>query len=310
MPKRAGDDPAFLCSKVRKRKINSFVYIAVMKKIILFFGISAISFIALAHEFWFLPQKFFYTIRETAVIRFMVGENFAGENWKGNNEKIKQLTYYSPSDGIIDISANLSANKGDSVRLPLQEEGTHMVVCNSNNSFIGLDAEKFNQYLKEDGLDNVIQYRKEHGEENKAGKEYYQRSIKTVLQVSGKLTDACTQPTSLPLDIIPAENPYSIPVQSFKESSVKVRFRVLFHSEPLSNTLVKVWYRLPGKGVQMDSARTNKKGWITAVRHPGPYMVSCVYMERTHDDKGVDWQSYWGSLSFEYSQFFSRDDAH
>ncbi len=76
------------------------------------------------------------------------------------------------------------------------------------------------------------------------------------------------------------------------------------HSNPLAGALVKVWYHQPGKPVQMDTLRTDKRGWITAQRHPGPYMVSCVYMEHTPDDKEAEWQSYWGSLSFEYSQFF------
>jgi hypothetical protein len=56
----------------------------------------------------------------------------------------------------------------------------------------------------------------------------------------------------------------------------------------------------------MDTVRTNKKGWITGEKHPGPNMVSCVYMERNKADTVAQWQSYWGSLTFEYPQFFQR----
>jgi CRISPR/Cas system CMR-associated protein Cmr3 (group 5 of RAMP superfamily) len=84
----------------------------------------------------------------------MVGENFKGENWSGNKDKVQQLFHYTPSDNVVDVSSKLSsASKGDSLQLPLQEEGTHMVVFNSTNSFISLEADKFNEYLKEDGLE-------------------------------------------------------------------------------------------------------------------------------------------------------------
>jgi hypothetical protein len=68
---------------------------------------------------------------------------------------VQQLFHYTPSDNVVDVSSKLSSNKGDSLQLPLQEEGTHMVVFNSTNSFISLEADKFNDYLKEDGLDEI-----------------------------------------------------------------------------------------------------------------------------------------------------------
>jgi hypothetical protein len=281
-----------------------FSYIASVKKTILLLAITAISLFALAHEFWFKPKKFFYSIREIARIHFMVGENFKGEDWTGNKDKVQQLLHYTPSDNVVDVSSKLSSNKGDSLQLPLQEEGTHMVVFNSTNSFISLEADKFNAYLKEDGLDEIAGYRKKNNEENNKGTEHYQRSIKTLLQVGYKITEACTKATVLPLDIIPEKNPYDVPVLRSSSAPVKVRFRVLFHSNPLAGALVKVWYHQPGKPVQMDSLRTDKRGWFTTERHPGPYMVSCVHMEHTPGDKEAEWQSYWGSLSFEYSQFF------
>jgi len=276
-----------------------------VKKIVFLLLVSVTSIIVFAHEFWLQPQKFFYTLREVANIRFQVGENFTGENWIGNKDKIQQLLYFKPSGGIVDLSARLSENKGDSLQLPLQEEGTHMIIFHSHNSLIHLEPIKFNAYLKEDGLDHAALYRKTHNEENRIGKEYYQRSVKTILQISENLTDACTKPSGLPLDIIPEENPYSIPVLTPRDAIKKVKFQVLFNGQPLNNTLVKIWYHSSKTQVKMDTARTNKKGWVTAERHSGPYMVSCVHMEQNHTDTVADWQSYWASLSFEYSQFFT-----
>lgn len=280
-----------------------------MKRTTLLILISVLSVIALAHEYWLHPQRFFYTIRETANIRFVVGEYFTGKNWKGNKDRIVKLVHYTPSEKKTDISSLLSSNSGDSLQLPLREEGTHMVTFNSTNSFIKLNANKFNAYLKDAGLDDISAYRKEHNEENKDGTEEYLQSIKTILQVSDKLNNTCIEPTDLPLDIIPEENPYSIPVLDNHPNPLKVKFRVLFKGKPLNNALVRIWYYSPGKKTAMDSLRTNKRGWIVTDRHSGPFLVSCVQMERNLNGKGVDWQSYRGSLSFEYSQFFTGKNA-
>ena len=149
-----------------------------MKRAIPVFFICVLSLFAFGHEFWLSPQRFFYRVRETAHIRFQVGENFTGENWGGNKDKVRELVHFTPSEQRMDLSESLSENKGDSLNLPLQEAGTHMVIFRSTNSFIHLDAAKFNAYLAEDGLVATARYRKEHNEEQTDGKEYYQRSVK------------------------------------------------------------------------------------------------------------------------------------
>jgi len=257
-----------------------------------------------AHEFWQAPDKYYYTIRDIALIRFQVGENFTGTNWTGNKEKIKQLSHYLPNGTIIDLSDKVSMNKGDSIRRPLQTEGTHMIVFNSTNAHIELEADKFNAYLKEDGLQTALQFREKNAEQNKTGKEYYQRSVKTIIQIGNEKTDACKEPSFLPLDIIPFENPYASPGMAPKETLPTVKFRVLFKRKPLPNWLVKTWFRDEKGRMQMQEYRTNNRGIIAVKRHSGPYMVSTVYMERLQNDPKADWQSYWASVNFEYSSFY------
>ena len=117
----------------------------------------------------------------------MVGENYEGENWRGNNKRIQELSLYSAKEKQ-DISSKLSQNEGDSLNLIFSEQGTVMFTFNSTNSFIELEPNKFLEYLKEDGLQNVIDYRLKNKETDSAGKEFYQRSVKTLIQI-GKKTD-------------------------------------------------------------------------------------------------------------------------
>src|SRR5687768_3771545 len=99
-----------------------------------------------AHEFWLEPQQYIFSRTDEINIRFKVGEAFTGDNWKGNREKVSELKLYY-ADIIDDLSDAISDEEGDSLQFSIHEEGTAMVTFNNTNSFIELDAEKFNAYL-------------------------------------------------------------------------------------------------------------------------------------------------------------------
>ena len=119
-----------------------------------------------------------------------------------------QLYFGNVSDK--DLCNNLGKDSGDSLQLALIDEGTVMMTLNTKNSLIDLEAEKFNEYLKEEGLTEAIEYRQKSGDTIKNGHENYQRSVKTIFQVGKRFTNVCKQKTDLPLDIIPVEHPYTI----------------------------------------------------------------------------------------------------
>jgi uncharacterized GH25 family protein len=257
---------------------------------ILLFCISALLS---AHEFWLQPEKFIYQRSEPINIKFNVGENFTGENWSGDTSKVQSLRFYY-ADINDDLTDAMGKSKGDSIQFALVDEGTAMITFNSRNSYIELDSAKFNAYLQEDGLKEAIRYRKQNNESDSSGREYYQRSVKTILQVGTVYDSTSQQQTELPLDIVPQSNPYLI--KNNKELTVKVFFKNLL----LSNTLVKVWHRKKNK-VTKEEYITNQDGEVSFdVERTGAWMVSCVKMIRVNDDPGAQWQSYWGSCTWGY----------
>src|SRR6185295_5532928 len=171
---------------------------------------------------------------------------------------------------------------------------TVMLTLNTTNSFIDLDAAKFNDYLEKDGLTEALKYRQTNGDTAKNGHENYQRSVKTIFQVGDKFTNVYKQKTDLPLDIIPTEHPYSIS----KDGNFKVK--LFFQGEKLKDTKVRVWHKLDDK-VSQEEYTTDDDGEIKFFLSPeGEWMVSCVKMVRLQDDPKADWQSYWGSLTWSY----------
>jgi uncharacterized GH25 family protein len=249
----------------------------------------------LAHEFWLEPQQYIFSRGEEINIRFKVGESFGGDNWKGNREKVNFLNLYYGD--VVDSSLNqhISEEKGDSLQFSMFEESTVMVVFNNVNTFIELDSKQFLEYLTEDGLTNAIDYRKEHNETDSIGREWYQRSVKTILQVGTNKTDIYKKQTSLPLDIIPLSHPYAVAAKQ------TMKMKVLFNKQPLPNQKVRVWHKMPG-GVTDSSYVSNENGEVTFTVEPkGEWMVSCVNMVRLNNDPKAQWQSYWGSCTWGYT---------
>lgn len=265
-----------------------------MKKTILTIIFFSISAVLSAHEFWLQPEKYLYARGEAINIKFLVGEGFEGENWTGNRERVKSLHMYFGNAVDKNMHTALSKVKGDSIQFSIFDEGTAMVTYQSNNTFVELGAREFNAYLREDGLTEAIEYREQQGDTTKDGKEFYQRSVKTIFQVGKKTDDTYRRLTDLPIDIIPDNNPYTVS----SDGDFKVRIR--FKGEPLKNTRIKVWHRVGVKVSQIDYT-TDDEGEVKIFFSPtGQWMVSAVKMERLEKDHKAEWQSYWGSLTWGY----------
>lgn len=265
-----------------------------MKKFLLASALCFLALILAAHEFWLDPGKFYYRKGDTMKLQFLVGEDFKGENWTGNRSKVKSLTL-TDEVGTHAVDAGLSENKGDSLSLVLNTEGTQMISYNSNNSFISLPAKEFNAYLAEDGLNDAINYRKQFHEIDSTGRELYQRSVKTIFQVGEKYSSVFAKPTGLPLDLIPLRNPY----QLSDDDSLTVR--VLFEGKPLVNQFMVVWHRNREIFLKVQYRTNNQGEFRFPVMTKSKWMVSTVKMVRLKDNAQADWQSYWASLTWGYN---------
>jgi uncharacterized GH25 family protein len=260
-----------------------------IQRITLFF-VLLISLVAQAHEFWLQPDKFFYRRGEVLKLNFMVGENFAGERWDLKRHRLVRFDHHAGNDskGLIE---EVVPGEGNNLELKLEREGTHLFVMQSNNAFIELDAEQFNAYLKEDGLEDIIEYRAKTNSQSKGAKEYYQRCAKLLVQVGSTTDETFSKRTGTPIEIIPVKNPYAL------KPGAEMKFQVVFEGKPLEFSLVKVWNRKDNR-TTVQNIYTEKNGtFTTRLSNTGMWMVSCVKMVPARE-AGADWQSYWGSLVF------------
>ncbi len=264
-----------------------------MNRIATAFALLLVASLAVAHEFWLSPSDYFPKLGDVIKLNVFVGENYEGERWGGGSRRIANLKLRTATKWLP-----LTATQSDSsVQLPdykVIENGTHVFTLTTNNSFIELEPAKFEEYLKEDGLTNALEYRQKNNESQRNGRELYRRCAKTIVQVGTKTDNTASMRSDLILDIKPIQNPYSLT----KNQPLTCQFR--YDDANLKNTLVRCWRRYEGK-TEIEFKQTDNQGFATfelPKKGMGVYMVSTVTMVRLANNPQADWQSTWGSLTF------------
>ena len=248
--------------------------------------------LATAHEFWLQPAQFRVPVGATLPVRVLVGENFAGEPWTGRRRRLTRFVHVSPTD-----TASLLAADTMATTVTLRQPGTHVVALATNNAYLTLPAEQFNAYLKEEGLDNALLLRQQRGQLAAPGREAYRRCAKTLVQAGPAnprdTARAYARPVGLPLELVPAQNPYLL------RPGALLTVRVLRGGQPLPGALVQVWQQAAGQTVRATKFYSNQNGRVLfRLSAPGRCLVSTVRMVPTADSAGADWQSTWASLTF------------
>ncbi len=261
-----------------------------MKKVIAFLLVAAASSVALAHEFWLQPKKFRYKVGEDVVIDFLVGENFTGEAWDLTKHKVEALQVIS-AYGKKDLKTTVKNTKGNNVAYKLATEGTHLFSMTSNAAYIELDAEKFNAYLEEDGIEEMIALRKKNNETDKASRENFTRFAKLLVQSGNKTDDVFKRKLGLKVEIIPLQNPYSLKNGDYLECEIQ------YEGKPLPHQMVKIWSFI-GNRAFLQNAYTENDGRVKfPISNTGPWMVSFVKMIES-SKPNIDYESMWASLVF------------
>jgi uncharacterized GH25 family protein len=264
-----------------------------MKRLLIVFLLLTFISSLSAHEFWLSPEKFIYPRGENINVRFLVGENFSGENWRGNRDRVQSLKLYY--GGVSDdISQYISTETGDSLQLTMLDEGIVLIAFNSTNSYIEMEADSFNKYLDKDGLTHVLDYRQHKQEMDSLGRELYQRCAKTLLQIGNVNDKTYSVNTGLPVEIIPLSNPYQL------KNNDSLKVKILFRDEPLTGALIKTWKRENDSAITASFISDANGEIIFPVITKGKWMVSTVTMIRHEGDSGAQWQSYWSSLTWGY----------
>ena len=177
----------------------------------------------MSHEFWLQPKKFILQPSEKTSVDVFVGENYNGEKVDASKFTISKMTHHA-KNVEEDFISKVSTKDSVSIETQFSTEGNHLLAFNNTNKFIELKADKFNEYLRSEGMDNIVKLRKQQRKENQGGREFYQRCVKTLFQVGKNQDDTFSKNTGMRLEIIPLQNPYA---------EREITFKILFDNKAL-----------------------------------------------------------------------------
>ncbi len=248
--------------------------------------------IAHAHDFWIEPATFRPEPGAELKIGLRVGEQFEGTPVHRDPKKLKSFTITSPSsEGPV---PGVEGSEPAGV-VKIETRGIHVIGYRTNHSNIELNANDFEGYLKEEGLEHIIAERAKRGESETSAKEIYSRCAKAILAAGSSEGGGHDRLLGFPLELVPEKNPYD------PMADRKLTFRLLFHGQPLAGAKVTARNREDGKN--SISGTTNADGKVTfPLDKPGVWLVTSVHMFPAPAKAKADWESLWASLTFEFTR--------
>lgn len=256
--------------------------------LIIVFGLSAG---VTAHEYWLEPESFFLAPNEKTTVRLFVGDGLVNDREERpfQRDKTPMFKVFSARKDA-DLLGVLSDNALPMYRFSADSPGNYLLAMERNWSYITLEPDKFEEYLREDGMEYILAEREKLGESRKPARERYSRFIKGLIQVGDKQDSSFGKKLGFKLELIPLSNPYS------KKTGDTIQFQVLLDGKPLPNRTVFANNR-DSEEQKMSSDKNGK--FSVKLDKSGLWLVRLVVMQRCRADCGeAEWESFWGAYSF------------
>ncbi|MCX5690389.1 MAG: DUF4198 domain-containing protein [Planctomycetota bacterium] len=247
---------------------------------------------AIAHDYWIVPSTFTPRLGEIVSLRTLVGDHYVGEPRPRDPTKLDRFVIAVP-EGEVPVVGRDGEDPAGFIRIGAS--GTYAVGYLSKFTKVTLAGHKFEEYLKERGLSEVAQARAASGKADSDGNERFLRCAKALLCVDGKPGPGFDHVFGFPVELVPVSDPYLL------KAGDSLKVKVLAAGKPMQGALVIAMNKSdPAKTL---SLTCDAQGLVAVpLAAGGEWLLSVVKMAPVTDPAaGVDWESYWGSLTFQLS---------
>lgn len=255
------------------------------------FIIISVAAVALAHDFWLVPQKFLVKLGETQPVLVNTGMDFPVSVHAIEPERVTQ--FISVRDGEKrNITEYEIRGESLATELTFKESGTYVLgISLKPTPKVNLSAKEVNDYLLSDeGDKKLYALRKKEGRLDEDVTYCYSKDAKTIIQVGDKPDETPAKLLNLSLEIVPKINPYKL------KKGDDLKITVLFKGKPLARA--ELDWSWAGHGETFaGKTETDHDGTATVpLAKAGPYVIRMIH---THQIKSDEWQGHWSSLTFE-----------
>ncbi|WP_273455964.1 DUF4198 domain-containing protein [Nevskia ramosa] len=248
------------------------------------------SFEADAHDYWL---EFSPASQGQIALHLYVGECLEMDEERVYQPALTEAFTGYRNGKARDLSSLATPDANPLARFAIGDKTLpSLIVFERGWSYIELDAEKFEGYLKDEGFVDAIAERKVRKESRLPGRERYRRHLKAL--VPGAPQEAIdTSPIGKRLELVPLEAPAGL------KAGDTVAVRLLFDGRALAEAPVEVCQRQPDSKVSIGRAITDDDGVARLpIAQSGMTLIRAVQMRRVTDqDSKADWESFWTSYS-------------
>lgn len=243
-----------------------------------------------AHDLWIEPTTFSPEPGQIVGVRLRVGHLLLGFDPLPRDPALVNQFVVEDAAGRKPVYGRDGADPAGLLRVATP--GLLVIGYRSNPSAIELAAEKFNQYVKEEGLDAVAELRARRNETDASARELFSRCAKSLV-LSGSPSEAQgDRLLGFTLELVAERNPYAL------RAGEDLPVRLTYENRPLVGALVVAMNRLnPSEKL---AARTDNAGRVQfRLRPGGMWLVKAVHMVQAPAGTNAQWESFWASLTFE-----------
>ena len=242
-----------------------------------------------AHDFWIEPTGFLADLGRVVGVKLRVGQDFHGDAVPRSDALIGDFVVVDAGGRRQVVGRDGSDPAG---LLRVTSPGMMVIGYRSRPSPVTLPAEKFTEYLKEEGLDAVIAARARGQASQREGREIFSRAAKSLVRSGDVGPGSGDRALGFPIELVAEKNPYRM------TSGQSLPVRLTYQNAPLAGALVVAFnQRHPYHKL---SARSDRDGRATfMIDEPGPWLVKAVHMVPAPVGSNADWESFWASLTFE-----------
>jgi hypothetical protein len=243
----------------------------------------------MAHDMWIEPTTFLPLPGQVVGVRLRVGQDLLGDPLPLDPALVNQFVMEN-GEGQKPVVRRAGADPAGLLRVALP--GLTVIGYRSNPSAVELSAEKFNQYLKEEGLDAVAAQRAGRHETGGNARELFARCAKSLMW-SGSPADAPgDRSLGFTLELVAERNPYAL------RPGQELPVRLTYEQRPLAGALVAAINQF--NPAEKLTARSDSDGRVRfRLRPGGMWLIKAVHMIPAATGSNADWASFWASLTFQ-----------
>ena len=275
----------------------------------LFFGVLVVILLS-SHDMYLKLDAYFLEPNSASVIQLFNGTFERSDN-AITRDRMLDVSLVGNGDRFsVDTSAWYEKDKTTYLNFTTGSTGTWVAGVSTKARSFGMSSQSFNDYLKHDGVLDMLELRERNGTLGDSAVERYSKHVKTIFQVGDERSDDYKTELGYPIEFILLDNPYDF------HPGHDLRVRLLFNQLPLANQLVYVGNKAlaetytheghshsheEGTDHQHDELlqlRTDERGMLNVpISNGGVWYLRTIHLVEIAEE-GLTHESNWATVTF------------